>query len=240
MKKKYFFKYILEFFVIVTGISLSFWINEWNNKRKNSDKELFFLNGLKNDLEIQIKSFNDYDDFSNNTITLGNSILEEYSIFQNFKKTDSLDFKLSRLLYSSTYPSVNTTFNELNSTGQFTLFENNLLASKVIKYYQDSESYNNRLTKNTDIVYYNEIFPIIKSSIIIDPNNFGLINDKINLISSEKLLETILNSSEKEFKLINAIGLRIVVAKTNQSYVQIMIKEAELILEMIKSELAKK
>lgn len=240
MKKKYFFKYILEFFVIVTGISLSFWINEWNNKRKNSDKELFFLNGLKNDLEIQINSFNDYDDFSNNTITLGNSILEEYSIFQNFKKTDSLNFKLSRLLYSSTYPSVNTTFNELNSTGQFTLFENNLLASKVIKYYQDSESYNNRLTKNTDIVYYNEIFPIIKSSIIIDPNNFGLINDKINLISSEKLLETILNSSEKEFKLINAIGLRIVVAKTNQSYVQIMIKEAELILEMIKSELAKK
>ena len=240
MKKKYLFKYTLEFFVIVTGISLSFWINEWNNKRKNSDKELFFLNGLKNDLEIQIKSFNDYDDFSNNTITLGNSILEEYSIFQNFKKTDSLNFKLSRLLYSSTYPSVNTTFNELNSTGQFTLFENNLLASKVIKYYQDSESYNNRLTKNTDIVYYNEIFPIIKSSIIIDPNNFGLINDKINLISSEKLLETILNSSEKEFKLINAIGLRIVVAKTNQSYVQIMIKEAELILEMIKSELAKK
>ena len=60
------------------------------------------------------------------------------------------------------------------------------------------------------------------------------------MISSEKLLETILNSSEKEFKLINAIGLRIVVAKTNQSYVQIMIKEAELILEMIKSELAKK
>ena len=240
MKKKYFFKYILEFFVIVTGISLSFWINEWNNKRKNSDKELFFLNGLKNDLEIQIKSFNDYDDFSNNTITLGNSILEEYSIFQNFKKTDSLNFKLSRLLYSSTYPAVNTTFNELNSTGQFTLFENNLLASKVIKYYQDSESYNNRLTKNTDIVYYNEIFPIIKSSIIVDPNNFGLINDKINLISSEKLLKTILNSSEKEFKLINAIGLRIVVAKTNQSYVQIMIKEAELILDMIKSELAKK
>ena len=240
MKKKYLFKYTLEFFVIVTGISLSFWINEWNNKRKNSDKELFFLNGLKNDLEIKIKSFNDYDDFSNNTITLGNSILEEYSIFQNFKKTDSLNFKLSRLLYSSTYPSVNTTFNELNSTGQFTLFENNLLASKVIKYYQDSESYNNRLTKNTDIVYYNEIFPIIKSSIIIDPNNFGLINDKINLISSEKLLKTILNSSEKEFKLINAIGLRIVVAKTNQSYVQIMIKEAELILEMIKSELAKK
>ena len=55
---KYLFKYTLEFFVIVTGISLSFWINEWNNNRTNSSKEIFFLNDLKNDLEIQLNSFN--------------------------------------------------------------------------------------------------------------------------------------------------------------------------------------
>tara|TARA_B100000579_G_C22677442_1_gene778628 strand:- start:540 stop:971 length:432 start_codon:yes stop_codon:yes gene_type:complete len=142
-------------------------------------------------------------------------------------------------MYSSTYPSVNTTFNELQSTGQFTLFKNNLLSSKIIKYYQDSDSYNNRVTKNIDLVYYNEIFPIIKSSTIIDPNNFGLTNNKINLIVVEKLLKTILNNSEKEFELVNAIGLRIVVAKTNQSYVKIMIKEAKSVLEMINKELDK-
>tara|TARA_B100000965_G_scaffold306453_1_gene265407 strand:- start:102 stop:533 length:432 start_codon:yes stop_codon:yes gene_type:complete len=142
-------------------------------------------------------------------------------------------------MYSSTYPSVNTTFNELQSTGQFTLFKNNLLSSKIIKYYQDSDSYNNRVTKNIDLVYYNEIFPIIKSSTIIDPNNFGLSNNKINLIVVEKLLKTILNNSEKEFELVNAIGLRIVVAKTNQSYVKIMIKEAKSVLEMINKELDK-
>ena len=142
-------------------------------------------------------------------------------------------------MYSSSYPSVNTTFNELQSTGQFTLFKNDLLSSKIIKYYQDSDSYENRLTKNTDLVYYNEIFPIIKSSTIIDPNNFGLSNNKINLIVVEKLLKTILNNSEKEFELVNAIGLRIVVAKTNQSYVKIMIKEAESVLDMINKELEK-
>ena len=236
---KYLFKYTLEFFVIVTGISLSFWINEWNNNRTNSSKEIFFLNGLKNDLEIQLNSFNEYDDFSSQTIELGASILEDYTLFQSFTKTDSLNFKLSRLMYSSSYPSVNTTFNELQSTGQFTLFKNDLLSSKIIKYYQDSDSYENRLTKNTDLVYYNEIFPIIKSSTIIDPNNFGLNNNKINLIVVEKLLKTILNNSEKEFELVNAIGLRIVVAKTNQSYVKIMIKEAESVLDMINKELEK-
>lgn len=236
---KYLIKYSLEFIVIVTGITLSFWINEWNNNRMNREKEIFFLNGLKSDLEIQINSFKNYDNFSKRTIDLGASILEDYTQYQSFSKTDSLNFKLSRLMYSSSYPSTNTTFNELKSTGQFTLFKDKILASKIIKYYQDSENYSNRITKNTDIVYYNQIFPIIKSSTIIDPNNFGFNNKKINMIGLEKLIATILNNSEKEFELVNAIGLRIVVARTNQSYIITMIKEAEALLNMINNELSK-
>ena len=237
--KKYLIKYTLEFIVIVTGISLSFWINEWDNNRMNSDKELYFLNGLKNDLEKQLNSLNNYNEFSNQTIDYGASILEDYSIFETLSKTDSLNIKLSRLMYSRSYPEVNTTFNELKSTGQFNLFKEKLLASKVIKYYQDSENYKNRLTKNIDIVYYNEIFPIIKSSIIIDPNNFGYENKKINMLGIEKSLNIILNNSKKEFELANAISLRIVVANTNKAYIEIMIKEAKILLDMINNELIK-
>ena len=237
--KKYLIKYTLEFIVIVTGISLSFWINEWDNNRMNSDKELYFLNGLKNDLEKQLNSLNNYNEFSNQTIDYGASILEDYSIFETLSKTDSLNIKLSRLMYSRSYPEVNTTFNELKSTGQFNLFKEKLLASKIIKYYQDSENYKKRLTKNIDLVYYNEIFPIIKSSIIIDPNNFGYENKKINILGIEKSLNIILNNSKKEFELANAISLRIVVANTNKSYIEIMIKEAKILLDMINNELIK-
>ena len=237
--KKYLIKYTLEFIVIVTGISLSFWINEWDNNRMNSDKELYFLNGLKNDLEKQLNSLNNYNEFSNQTIDYGASILEDYSIFETLSKTDSLNIKLSRLMYSRSYPEINTTFNELKSTGQFNLFKEKLLASKVIKYYQDSENYKNRLTKNIDIVYYNEIFPIIKSSIIIDPNNFGYENKKINILGIEKSLNIILNNSKKEFELANAISLRIVVANPNKAYIEIMIKEAKILLDMINNELIK-
>ena len=237
--KKYLIKYTLEFIVIVTGISLSFWINEWDNNRMNSDKELYFLNGLKNDLEKQLNSLNNYNEFSNLTIDYGASILEDYSIFETLSKTDSLNIKLSRLMYSRSYPEVNTTFNELKSTGQFNLFKEKLLASKIIKYYQDSENYKKRLTKNIDLVYYNEIFPIIKSSIIIDPNNFGYENKKINMLGIEKSFNIILNNSKKEFELANAISLRIVVANTNKAYIEIMIKEAKILLDMINNELIK-
>jgi|TARA_B110000438_G_scaffold67833_1_gene68191 hypothetical protein len=237
--KKYLIKYTLEFFVIVTGISLSFWINEWDNNRMNSDRELYFLNGLKNDLEKQLYSFNNFNEFSNTTIDYGASILEDYTNFENLSKIDSLNFKLSNLMYSRTYPAINTTFNELKSTGHFNLVKEKLLASKIIKYYQDSENYKNRLNKNIDIVYYNEIFPIIKSSIIIDPNNFGYENKKINLLEKEKIVNTILNNSKKEFDLVNAISLRIVVAKTNKGYIEIMRKEAEILLDLINNELIK-
>ncbi len=237
--KKYLIKYVLEFFVIVTGISLSFWISEWDNKRINSDKEFYFLNGLKNDLDKQLISLNNFDEFSNETIGIGASILEYYSINKSLSKADSLNDKLSRLMYSRSYPAINTTFNELKSTGQFNLFKEKLLSSKIIKYYQDSENYQDRLTKNTDIVYYNEIFPVIKSSIIIDPNNFGYKNDKINLLETEKSINPIINNPQKEFELINAISLRIVVARTNQSYIKIMIEEAKSLLGMINNELAK-
>ena len=237
--KKYLIKYVLEFFVIVTGISLSFWINEWDNKRINSDKEFYFLNGLKNDLDKQLISLNDFDEFSNETIGIGASILEYYSINKSLSKADSLNDKLSRLMYSRSYPAINTTFNELKSTGQFNLFKEKLLSSKIIKYYQDSENYQDRLTKNTDIVYYNEIFPVIKSSIIIDPNNFGYKNDKINLLETRKSINPTINNPQKEFELINAISLRIVVARTNQSYIKIMIEEAKSLLGMINNELAK-
>jgi hypothetical protein len=237
--KKYLIKYTLEFIVIVTGISLSFWINEWDNNRMNSDKELYFLNGLKNDLEKQLNSLNNYNEFSNLTIDYGASILEDYSVFETLSKTDSLNIKLSRLMYARSYPEVNTTFNELKSTGQFNLFKEKLLASKIIKYYQDSENYKKRLNKNIDIVYYNEIFPIIKSSIIIDPNNFGYENKKINMLGIEKSLNIILNNSKKEFELANAISLRIVVANTNKAYIEIMIKEAKILLDMINNELIK-
>ena len=58
-------------------------------------------------------------------------------------------------------------------------------------------------------------------------------------IGIEKSLNIILNNSKKEFELANAISLRIVVANTNKAYIEIMIKEAKILLDMINNELIK-
>ena len=86
--------------------------------KRSGNEFIFQIQALQN-----INSLNNYNEFSNLTIDYGASILEDYSIFETLSKTDSLNIKLSRLMYSRSYPEINTTFNELKSTGQFNLFK---------------------------------------------------------------------------------------------------------------------
>jgi hypothetical protein len=141
-------------------------------------------------------------------------------------------------MYSKKYPEVNTIFNELESTGQFDIIDNDSLTSKIIKYYQNSNNFSNRVDSNMDLVYYQEIFPIIKSSIIIEPKNFGYTQKEIELFSSlKKSFYQGLSEPSKEFDLINAISLSIVVSNTNRSYIATIKKEAEELLLALEKEL---
>ncbi|MDB9889578.1 hypothetical protein OAC81_05315, partial [Flavobacteriaceae bacterium] len=49
--KKYLIKYSLEFLVIVMGISVSFWVNEWNNDRLNFSSHERDIKSLISDLK---------------------------------------------------------------------------------------------------------------------------------------------------------------------------------------------
>lgn len=227
-----------EIILVVIGILIALQINSWNQDRINSRKEQDYLIGLKNDLEKQIISFEDSNRFNDFIVSKGESILVEFSSNGNILEIDSINKKLSYLMYTSKYLEFRTTFNELNSTGQINLIKEKSLRSEVIRYYQNSEYHKEGVNGNTDNVIYNQIFPIIKSSIIIDPENFNFGNERIQL--EEKLKTTFeknLNNSDKLFELVNAISLRIIVSQTNKSHVQEAQNEAQLLLDHINNEL---
>ena len=56
LKKKYIIKYSFEFFVIVLGISVSFWLNEISIDNQNEVERIKVLNSLK----MEIKEIRDY------------------------------------------------------------------------------------------------------------------------------------------------------------------------------------
>jgi hypothetical protein len=215
-------------------------INNWNESRINTNKQHDYLIGLKNDLEKQITSFNELDENYDLTIGKSESILFDFLSVGSLSKIDSINNKLTLLMFTEKYPDITTTFNELNSTGQLNLIKKKLLRSQVIKYYQNSRNYQKMVDSNTESVFYNQIFPIIKSAVIIRPANFGYENKRINLRDNLKTtFENNLNNSNKEFDLVNAISLRMIIANDNKSFMNNAKNEAELLLDSINNELTR-
>jgi len=236
-----YFKYAIgEIILVVIGILIALAINNWNQNRINTDKQEGYLIGLKNDLEKQITSFNTLIEFYELTISNGESILIDFSSIGKLLEIDSINRKLSKLMYTRSYPEITTTFNELNSTGQLNLIKEKTLRSEVIKYYQNSENNKKAIESNDENVYANQIFPVIKSNIIIRPENFNYENRKINLVDNLKaVFENNLNNPSKEFDLVNAISMRIIVANINKERIEDVKNEAELLLNIMNSELMK-
>jgi len=229
-----------EIVLVVIGILIALAINNWNQNRINTDKQQGYLIGLKNDLEIQITSFNTLIEFYELTISNGESILIDFSSIGKLLEIDSINRKLSNLMYTRSYPEITTTFNDLNSTGQLNLIKEKSLRSQVIKYYQNSDNNKKSIENNVENVYANQIFPVLKSNIITRPGNFGYENRKINLVDNLKtVFENNLNNPSKEFDLVNAISLRIIVANLNKERIENVKNEAELLLNRINSELMK-
>ncbi len=235
---KYLVYAIGEIVLVVIGILIALQINNWNQNRINTGKQQDYLLGLKNDLEIQIRLFDFSDQFFDRIIVEGESILADFSSLGKLTEIDSINSKLTTLMYTKQYPEITTTFNELNSTGQFNLIKEKSIRSEVIRYYQRTEYDKTAIDGNINNVIYTQIFPIIKSMVVIHPENFGFENNKINLMENLKTtFEHNLNDSIKEFELLNAISLRIIIAKSDKNKIRDSKSQAEQLLTLINLEI---
>jgi hypothetical protein len=91
--KKYLLKYSLEFLVIVMGISVSFWVNEWNNDRLNftsHERDIkSLISDLKNDsikYELVLKDLIDGEKSTKKIAKLSESLISNkisYNYFTN-------------------------------------------------------------------------------------------------------------------------------------------------------------
>ena len=237
---KYLIYAIGEIVLVVIGILIALQINNWNKNRIDYSKQQKYLIGLKNDLEGQITAFKARVLFYDQIIHIGETLLENFSVNGSLIKIDSINSKLSKMLYSLQYPDIKTTFTELNTTGQINLIKKESLRSNVIKYYQNSEDSKLSLNNNITEVHYSHIFPFIKNSIIILPENFNMQSEKVNkkLITTQlsSVFKNNLNNSSKQFEIINAVNLRIIVARTNKSIIVNDKNKAEILLQLIKKE----
>ena len=125
--KKYLLKYTLEFLVIFLGISLSFFINNWNESNKNEELEIKYLKSLKEEYESNLMLFD--ESFSHHIPRWNN--LDVFFNFSNKNSFEEMDSVLNILTINWSFnPNLGAT-NSLISSGYIELLKNDEIKKLV-------------------------------------------------------------------------------------------------------------
>ena len=161
--KKYLIKYSLEFLVIVMGISVSFWVNEWNNDRLNfssHERDIkSLISDLKNDsikYELVLKDLIDGEKSTKKIAKLSESLISNKISYNYF--TNEI-IKIGVPYNYQTFFMTDGNYKSLQADNKINLFSAGL--QKIINNYYEFISKrifdNNHLVDNTTINYYNNV-----------------------------------------------------------------------------------
>ena len=232
-----------EIVLVVIGILIALQINTWNINRINSKKEIEYLSGLNNDLKKQIKGLERSKGFSDKIINEAENLLAEYNSKSTLQEIDSFNSTISHLMYTNQFHDIRTTFNELNTTGQLNLIHSKKLRSQVIEFYQNTSKHKTSINGNIVNVFYEHIFPVLKSSIVIRLKDFNHQVTKFNEDEFEQKMRAQLKQGNyqypSEFEIINAVSARIITETANRSYIEKSLEEAQALIINLETELKK-
>ena len=200
--KKYLLKYSREFLVIVMGISVSFWLNNWSESVKENNIEKDLVNILIRDIENK-KNENKYDiGVINRGIERAERVINTW---ETTKKIDTTDLKrVLRLLGSDTpyFNAISPIYNSLSNTKLWNNLPYELVNEINDLYRMRYQELKLRFEKFREIGTYCKL-------------HFLLPNDLIDLNRDTEVIYEIIKTVDKEYvlnvKLLSqsAKGLRV-------------------------------
>ncbi|WP_339704446.1 DUF6090 family protein [Algoriphagus aquimarinus] len=179
-----YFKYAIgEIILVVIGILIALQINNWNQSRNQSKKELLLLSNLKNDIKEDIIILKQQDSiflvFQNN----GAIGIELFNLAKTVKDIDSVAKLVPEGLWNELYIN-NNTYNEMINSGNMYTMQNKALQKLITRYYLNAEANKNYIKEanNLQDYLYNRVSDI---------NPFKLLTSQFNNIQvNVKLADT--------------------------------------------------
>lgn len=167
--------YFLDFLVVFLGISVSFWMNEWNSDRKNDRLHHIDIHALLVDLDHDYQSLNRIHD---HILEGDKKALRLLEVIQSQREqtlpyeafVDSL-ISIGYIYNYSTFFMVGSTYKSLVNTGRIQSFPAEVNMS-LRDYYEAAAKQvddNNHLVDGVAMNYYNEAHPFL-NYMLIDTN----------------------------------------------------------------------
>lgn len=238
-----------EIILVVLGILIALQINTWTKEKENKKKEVFYLQGLKEDLKQDVVALEKSIEFEEMISATTNRILNTFHQDDSFSMNDKIIADLNVLMASSTPNTHTTIFEELNSTGQIGLISADSLRNQIIQYYQKQQSLQDSFTTNISGVFQPIVHPVIQSFSLFNVKSVsdsGLLDDAENnpaTITSKRVLNNVTQLWEDpatEIRMLNAVNLRLGISRLHIQRMQNMKKNANNLLNLVQKKLEKK
>jgi len=218
--KKYLLKYTFEFLVIVLGISVSFWLNNWSESVKENNIEKDLVNLLIIDVENKRNE-------SKNDIGIFNSAIETFekvlNTWETTKKIDTTHLKSTlRYLRLDTpyFNEISPIYNSLSNTKLWKNLPDELVNEINNLYRMRYQEIKIRFEKIREIGTYCKL-------------HFLLPNDLIDLNRDTEVISTIINTVDTEYVL--NVKLLSYSVKNLSSLTKKVIDDSESIIENLKN-----
>ncbi len=204
-KKDWFIKYSLEFFVIVLGISVSFWLNQVSTNKQNNNERIKVLNSLQK----EAKEINDYCEERKtnwqNDIVILNAFINPTNQQFNFETIKNLTKSKSRIQFNFIYYRVfeppTDRYHSIINSGALKYINSDKIKEMLSRIHITYSSYV-QTTIDYEKKLKEDIVPVISKrhpDIIIKKND--------NSISTEKYCEIMYNSIKNDRELISKLIL---------------------------------
>ena len=238
-----YFKYAIgEILLVVIGILIALQINNWNENRKNEDKELAHLTGIRHELKAQIINLENVVKVNESSLRIIENVMNNYIENDGFKNNDSLLYKFSQLLKSPVPSEIKTSFTEMLQSGEVKLISDDSLRNHIIKFYQNLDAKIKKANQNTIGVHNSSIIPVIQRNTVLDKANlmngvgvdFALDLEKIKYSERTKSIAfNNLQIQKEELAMVNALNLKAAVESLQLKRSKVLIEEANKLIVSI-------
>ncbi len=127
-----YFKYAIgEIVLVVIGILIALQINNWNEIRKERDKELHYLTNIKRDLQMNIAHLDEYIISREKAIASANTIIEHYE-GKPIPDLKAFSVKTVDIYTWHKFFQINNTFQELTNSGNLALISNDSIKTTLL------------------------------------------------------------------------------------------------------------
>jgi hypothetical protein len=221
---KYMIYAIGEIVLVVIGILIALSINTWNQGRQASHKEASYIENLHTDLEEQLEYVEIQLEYEVKYFEVSNRLLGRFKQ-ESMLTIDTASSKdLSILTERKTFTKADPTYQDLISTGNIGLIQDESLRNELLSYYLELERID-KIMLNNNALLIDEMFglKIVHSAYIGEPDQ------RLYDVSNQLLQEP-----ARELMLINIIDFREKIAGGNIERMNLLKEMTEGMLQSLK------